>query len=362
MAESNEAPSKSSTKPADKNSQQNKIITEKPVTSCRSAKWALPLTMIMAAIALIVALYSNYTNNQAYHFSKQQMQDFKLAIDELKQQQSDTQTNLATIKAATSRTYSNLQSQMQKINNDLQTALQQHLDQKQDWLLLKARYYLELAQINAHWSEDQQVTISLLQQADDVLRTIPDEKLFTVRQAIAQEITQLQGHAKIDIAGLLSQLDAAQNVTANLPIKQPHSAQTINNETPKNLSPWRQKLQESLNVLEKLVVVRRNEEDIQPLISPLHQTLLRDSIRLNLQQAQWAILQNNPKIYDLSLTQALQTIKRSFDESEQSTQALIQQLQTLQQEKLVAAKPTIGQSLSLLNQLIEVKDSGDKKQ
>ncbi len=96
------------------------------------------------------------------------------------------------MKTDISQTQTNLQNKIQQMNKDLQAALREHFDQKQDWLLLKARYYLELAQINAHWSDDQQVTIALLQQADALLRTIPDQQLFTVRQAIAQEITQLQ--------------------------------------------------------------------------------------------------------------------------------------------------------------------------
>lgn len=112
-----------------------------------------------------------------------------------------------------------------------------------------------------------------------------------------------------------------------------------------------------MNVLEKLVVIRRNDEDIQPLLSPLHQTLLRDSIRFNLQEAQWALLQNNSKIFQLSLAQALKEINRAFDENAVATQALIKQLQNLQQEKLETITPTLNQSLSLLNQLIESKNT-----
>ncbi len=97
-----------------------------------------------------------------------------------------------------------------------------------------------------------------------------------------------------------------------------------------------------MNILKKLVVVRHNEEEVQPLLSPLHQALLRDSIRLDLQQAQWALLQNNPKVYNLSLTHALQNIKRNFAENEQSTQALIKQLQDLQEEQWVRRNRLLG--------------------
>lgn len=356
MASSNEEQIKSS-KPADKLPQPGKATIKHStatVSPSKSFLWWLPgLTIVIAIVALIVALYDIYANKQSY---VQSTQHLNLAIDQLKQQQSATQNGLDTIRAASNQSQSSTQNQVQVIKNDLRSVMQQRLYQKQDWLLLKARHYLELAQINAHWSDDQQTTIALLQQADNLVRTISDQQLFKVRQAIAQEIAQLQALPKIDTAGLLSQLDAAENTIANLPIKHPLQRAPINNV---NNDSWRQKLRDSMNVLEKLVVVRHNDEDIQPLLSPLHQTLERDSIRINLQEAEWALLQNNPKIYQLSIAQALNEINRAFDENATITQALIKQLQGLQQEKLETVKPTIDQSLLLLNQLIESKNAED---
>ncbi|KTD25499.1 MULTISPECIES: uroporphyrinogen-III C-methyltransferase [Legionella] len=357
MANSNEAQNKSTPKMADKLPQPSKATNKNANSAITSTNKGSFLAIIVAIIALIGAIYAIYTNKQSNELNELQSQKVNQLFNQLKQQQSDAQNDLEAIKSAANQLQVNLQNQLQTMNTDLQSALQQRLYQKQDWLLLKARYYLELAQINAHWSSDQETTIALLQQADALLRNIPEQQLFAVRQAIAQEIMQLQTLPKIDIAGLLSQLDAAENAVANLPIKKPLNSTQPKKSNESNASPWRQKLHESMNVLEKLVVIRRNDEDIQPLLSPLHQTLLRDSIRFNLQEAQWALLQNNSKIFQLSLAQALKEINRAFDENAVATQALIKQLQNLQQEKLETITPTLNQSLSLLNQLIESKNT-----
>lgn len=357
MANSNEVQTKSSSKAADSLLQEDKIAAK---NSKSFILYGPALSMVLAVIALVSALYATYSTFQLRKLSNQQTQNLSTAVDHLQQQQLHINSRLAATTETVKQSQTSLQNHMQDLSKSLQSAIQQYLYQKQDWLLLKARYYLELAQINAHWSDDQQTTITLLQQADALLLTIPDQHLFAVRQAIAKEIAQLKAYPKIDITGLLSQLDATQSVIADLPIKQPFSSnQTSSEKTTEKIaaSSWRERLRNSMNVLEKLVVIRRNDKDIQPLVSPLHQTLLRDSIRLNLQAAQWAILQNNPAVYQLSLTQALHDIKRAFDENAVNTQALIKQLQVLQQKKLIATKPVLEASLSLLNQWIESKNS-----
>ena len=52
-------------------------------------------------------------------------------------------------------------------------------------------------------------------------------------------------------------------------------------------------------------------------MSPLYESILKESIRLNLQEAQWAILNNNPAVYQLALKQAITNLKRTFNETSQ---------------------------------------------
>ncbi|WP_028388660.1 uroporphyrinogen-III C-methyltransferase [Legionella fairfieldensis] len=350
MANSNDEQSNSTTVTKD-----TAVKNPAPVSATDILKpWASCLALLFAIIALLVTLYNFYTNSQSRQFNLQQTQSSRDALDSLEQQQLTIKNSLSNALETFNQTQSVTQKQIQVLDKNLQTALQQRFYQKQDWLLVKARYYLELAQIQAHWSDDQQTTIALLQQADSLLATATDQHLFTVRQTIAKEIAQLQTLPKIDVTGLLSQLDALQHALLELPIKQPFIQSNKENKIANaTVSSWREKLQNSMNKLENLVVIRRNDKAIEPLLSPAHQTLLQDRISLNLQEAQWAILQNNSAIYQLALNQALENITRAFDEKASATQAVIQQLKTLQQTKLPTSKPVIGESLSLLNQWIE---------
>ena len=109
------------------------------------------------------------------------------------------------------------------------------------------------------------------------------------------------------------------------------------------------------NMLNKLVVIRHNEKPIEPFISPKFEALLKENIHLNLQEAQWAVLNNNPQIYQLVLNQAISTLKNNFNEGEQNTDALIKILIELQHVPLDQKIPDISSALPIINQLIDEK-------
>lgn len=305
-----------------------------------------------AALSLVLAWYALSESREL----NEKKQHLEAALESISHEQQSHEQKLTELQEQIKTTQSRLQARMTELNKHIDTAMAQRLYQKQDWVLLKARYYLELAQINAHWTDNQETTTALLQQADDLLKTLSYQRLYEVRQAIAKEIAEVKASPTLDIAGLMSQLDAAQSIVSKLPIKQSISSPSGNTllaaqkSTP---SAWRERLKESLNLLEKLVVVRHQTDDIKPILSPLHQALLRESIRMNLQEAQWALLQNNAQVYQQSLAQALKDINRTFEKKAAATQSLVRELHALKQTALNPVRPVLGQSLPLLNQLIE---------
>ncbi|HAT2103939.1 TPA: uroporphyrinogen-III C-methyltransferase [Legionella pneumophila] len=320
----------------------------------------ISLTSLLAFLAIIVSIYSIQLEKQ---FQNHQLVENKNLTDELeriKAEQNTVQKLLDNNANHLQQIQSDLTSKMDSLNKELQTAMKQKLYQNNDWLLLKARYYLELAQINVHWSDNFNTSVALLQQADALLKGMNIPKIFTIRQTIAKEIAQLKSISVVDITGILSQLDAAQAAINNLSIQSVVDQQEVLNHITKSeesgKTGWRNRLQDSVNFLEKLVVIRRHNENIQPLISPLYESAIKENIRLNLQEAQWAILNNNPAVYQFALNQAIANLKRVFNESSQNTDVLIKQLSTLQNVKLTQEKPVVGQAIPLINQMIDNKE------
>jgi uroporphyrin-3 C-methyltransferase len=303
--------------------------------------------LLLAVIALLCAGFTIYHNM----FVAQERQAIQAEINTIKQQQDEQNTTLTYKMSVFKRQQKKLQQAYLNLNKSLENAVQQSSFQNQDWLLLKARYYLELAQINAHWSANLATTQALLEQADIILAETTEQKIFSVRQAIAEEISQIKTLPKVDTSGILSRLDAAQNTVLNIPIKgvntNPTQERNFQNDT-----TWKARFRNSLSQLQKLVIIRHHDEDIVPLLSTEQASLIRENIRLNLQEAQWAVLQQDEAIYQLTLKQAIANIKRSFEVNAENTRSLLQQLQILINIKLSQEKPSIDQSLSLLNQII----------
>ena len=156
------------------------------------------------------------------------------------------------------------------------------------------------------------------------------------------------------------QLDALQTLCDKLMVNQAQVGLEKNSTKttsvtlqPKTTSGWREGLKNSLNALEKLVVVQRDDGDIRSIITPAYAMLLREEVHLILQETQLAVIQGNERLYQLTLKQALKKITQSFSHQE----ALLNQLHVLQKIQLVQQKAEIGQALSLLNKLIDSKQT-----
>lgn len=316
-------------------------------------KWLSIVLTLLALIAAIYAMVLNYQTQQSLGYQSIELQ--KQFAQVQKKNQEDLHASQALEANLTA-----VQNHINTLDKTMNSILPQRLYQQQDWLLLKVRYFLELAQVNAHWTDDKETTIALLQQASELLSTLSNEQSFKIRQSIANEIATLNALPLIDRAGLLSQLDAAKNSIATLPIKHIAISQTEGTK-PSALntkqSYWNTTMQQTTNLLEKLVIIRHNEAPIQPLLSPMHELLIRDSLKMDLQQAQWAILQKSIPVYQLSLTQALTNLHQYFDTDAPATKALIKSLDALQGEVIQHKQPAIERSLQMVTEWIDANNS-----
>ncbi len=225
---------------------------------------------------------------------------------------------------------SELEDQCTQNVNTLIEKIQSNADGKP--ALIKARYTLELAQINAYATTDYETTLSLLNKADELLSTENDPAIFPVRQAIAQEISELEAAKKTDTIGILSQLNAigAAAKINNVPIQSIQNVHTESDSTIKSL-------------FHQLIIIRHHDEPIEPLQSPAYKAILQEAIQLNLQEAKWAVIQKNDTIYQLALNEAIHNSSQII-----SDPALVKSLEELKTIQLEQPKIIPKESLTLL--------------
>ena len=365
MANSNEEEKKETTH-VHHNSEslsENPVQEHDNLTTHKNNSLLSSTALIIAIVAIVINLYNNQINKKLQTHLVDENKTLMSQVEDLGQNQSNIQDQFAEKENKIQKAQNNLEIRIDGLNKELQIAMKQRLYQNQDWLLLKARYYLELAQINTHWSDNYNASISLLQQADKLLSQLNTPQIFDIRQVIAKEIAQLKAVPTVDIPGLLSQLDAVQLSVSNLTVQSPLEKNKLTGQMElsqsSDSSTWKARLKNSLKLLEQVVIVRRTDENIKPLMSPLFESALKENIRLNLQEAQWAILNNNSTVYQFALTQATNNIKRIFDEKAQDTAAVLNQITELQHVKIIQEKPVTGSALPQLNQIIERNESHD---
>lgn len=315
-----------------------------------------PLCVGLIILVLLmsgVALYTSFT-------VRQHNTDLVSTIEELKQQQAALSITMTDQAHKLSQAQDSLHEQINTQHKQLQSVVGKRLFQQNNWQLLSARYYLELAEVNAHWNGDTQTTQALLQQTDRVLANIHDARALEIRQAIAGSLATIQQASHPDLSGLLSELDAAQRTIAHLPLRAPWLAKQQQDTPPlrqdKAESPWRQQVNNTLSALEKLVIIRHHSDTTQPLLTPAMETMLREQVQLILQETQWALLQHDEDIYKLTLQQAIVKIKHAF--SPEASTALVTQLQTLKDKPIKLEPLTINAALLLLNTWIDADKTG----
>lgn len=233
------------------------------------------------------------------------------------------------------------------------------------WQLAEVDYLVRLASYNLSYSQDAPAALALLQTADRRLAQLNDPDFNQIRQQLANVIAPLQVIAKADIAGILAKLTALQQQVQELALITPpdfnknktNAAANINE--PKTL--WEKITAHGLDTLKSLVIIRRHQEPIEPLLDAEQFKYLRQNLQWQLQQAQWAVLHGKQALYQNSLQQAIVSVRTYFASENAQAATFIQNLTELQQIKIQPALPSLDAVLDAIAQVQRV-DADKAKQ
>lgn len=328
-----------------------------------SSKSALALVLsttvlLLSLVALGIAGFSIYKNHALQKQIDGSLLSLSNKIQRTNQDISENETQFSKTLDASVKWQNKLDEKMARLGTVLNHAVKEQFYQDNDWMVLKARYYLQLAQINAHWGESLDATVTLLNNANILLSNLHQPQILSLRQAIASTISKIKAIPQADIAGVLSQLTAAQNAIPNLPLKQnmliPSNEQDKRKKNQAS-STWKAQWQKTRDLLKDVVIIRRHDKPIEPLLSEQEEMMLRTQLSMTLEKAQWAVMQKNEAIYQLALNQANEHIQKYFDVQTNSTQALLKTLNKLKPLPLTQQKPDLSPLLSLITDYINAQ-------
>ncbi len=272
--------------------------------------------------------------------------------------------------SSTSHNLSMKQHELQtRLTNTANQVLQIGGTSRTEWLLAESEYLLRLANQRLNFEKDVPGALAILQSADVVLNESGDAGIYGVREQLKKEMLSLESQALVDQDGIYLEIEAIialvekldQKVFASEPDAQTASLTQFagavaesSEAAPEGENKWSQWWSKLKKDLAPLVVFRKLDKPVEPLLSPEQSYYLKQNLRLMLEQAQLALMKKNQSLYEKSLEKAGEWVGTYFLRSNKTTDVLLSKLSALKNNEVNPVVPDISQSLLLLKERIAV--------
>jgi uroporphyrin-3 C-methyltransferase len=226
---------------------------------------------------------------------------------------------------------------------------------RDSWLLAEAGHLLRLANQRLVMAQDPVSAQALLNSADAVLRELDDASLHSVRAIVASDIAALRAVPRVDVEGIYLRLSALIEQAEKLVIFQ-LPAQT-DRTAPESAGNWQGRLKQgyesALAKLSDYIIIRRRDVPMQALMDPQWEGLVRQNLRMLLEQSQVALLSGNQSLYGASLERAQQWVAQFQESDEVAAKAISTELTQLAGLTISVPQPDISRSRQALDDAIE---------
>lgn len=336
-------------------------VLPEPPKGASTGYWVLLLVfiLVLGAIAVGVANVRHQLKSEIKELEhkiadlgRDQGQRYDDVVEDLDKARMRLENNLNTHQSR----LSDVDQRIEEHHKRLQSLTSRSLDER---LLTEAMLLLKQSNQRLLLEKDVTGAATLLAEVEKMLSFATgfasNTEFLALRQTINRDVTALKLITPVDKESLYLQLNSLIELIPALPQK-PKFEEKINTDEPVVTSSWRdwvnEAWQRTKNGLHNYVRLETRTEKIKPLLNEESRQLIELSLRLLLEQAQVALLQGRQVIYNQSLTNAENLLNQYFWESTGLNQYLTT-LQQLRSAKLSAELPSLSESISLLQAVID---------
>ena len=224
------------------------------------------------------------------------------------------------------------------------------------WLGQEAIFLTRLAGQRLLVARDVDAALSLLGQADELLRDTGEPRFESARLAIARDRAALAAVPSVDQVGLYVRLSAIIDQVDQLQLK---FGKLETKDTPGTVperSWWDQASagwRAALAALSNHLIIRRRSDEIAQLMTPEWAALARQNARMLLEQAQIAMLSANQELFEQSLGRATEFVTLFVEQDPERVTSLVEGIESLRGEDIAPALPNLTDTRSLLESQVE---------
>lgn len=235
--------------------------------------------------------------------------------------------------------------------------------------LSDAEYLVHSAVLRLQAFRDVKTATLLLTTALDKIKKLNDPRFVSLQGALQTDITNLKNFPDSNLVELWLKTTTIMEQVNQLPLRgNPYSVSEAQSpekaeasktgetsEKPEAINlqadkTWKQALINSWHEIKDLIKIRSYTKPIDPTLSLSEQALIKENLRLMLEQVRFAILNREVKIYLQSLQEIQQWLDQYFDESHEKVKETKNILAGLAGVNLQPELPNIT-SLELFNAL-----------
>ena len=227
----------------------------------------------------------------------------------------------------------------------------------ESWLRAEAQYLLRLANQRVIMARDPESALALLGSADSILRRLDDASLHEVRAAVAAEQAALRAVPKVDVEGIYLRLSALVEQADRLVIFQMPDQEAQVVDEGREEDDWQVRLErgyeQAARKLSDYIVIRRRDVPMHALMDPQWEGLVRQNLRMLLEQAQVALLSGNQTLYVESLQRSQHWVEQFFDTDETAARAMSREIAQLESQTVQVILPDLTRSLRALDEAVK---------
>jgi uroporphyrinogen III methyltransferase/synthase len=333
-------------------------VKNKPANDKQKVSKVASLALL---ISLVVASGVGYEFYQKLNAGKAQ----NIFVNELSEQNKLLQQELAVLKSSQVSLQQALFNSEEKVSEALaqstlenqqalKNALQKAQQQGSSLNPQEVTSLQRMAEFKLWAEKDYQGASAVLKRLDGLLSEHPGT--IELRQSIMQDIQTLDSLKPVATEAIYLQLNSVLNRIDELvfnAVNLPEEPREVDeNALSEDINDWQQNISNSWNkIVDSFITIRLHESiAIEPLLTDQERNLINQRIKLNIAQAQDALLSKQASIYFNALSEAKRLIGEYFKQDDAATKSTLNTLSKLEKEPLNFSQEVTLQSTQMVKE------------